>query len=295
MGNEKYTLCAECSEMVGEPLAATTPRTLHWLLLEYDGAWEANALAASSLPDPIKAHLNAQMEQLGDARFQFIKRSGTRQGIRFYAVCTRPGQTALYRFDLVNYDELLVIDLKPVMEGKHPELRVSEQLMLVCTNGKKDIACAKLGIPLVQALETEFKGKVWQTTHIGGHRFAGTLVTLPDGHYYGRVSPAEVPALAAAVREGRIAPAHYRGRCGLPPPAQAAEIALRERLDLWDMDEVSVADVELLGENLWRVTVTSDGADYPLRVTGGLSEFEILESSADSAFKRVMQYAVEAE
>ena len=52
-------------------------------------------------------------------------------------------------------------------------------------------------------------------------------VALPNGHYYGRVGTADVPALVAALREKRIAAEYYRGCGGWIPPVQAAEIALR--------------------------------------------------------------------
>ena len=32
---------------------------------------------------------------------------------------------------------------------------------------------------------------MWQSSHIGGDRFAGNVVFLPEGLYYGRVEPAE--------------------------------------------------------------------------------------------------------
>jgi len=294
--NDSYSLCSECSLAMGEPLAATTPHALHWLLLEYSGAWEANALTASSLPDTVKAHINAQLATVSQSRFQFIKQNGngTREGIRLYAVRTQPGQQAVYRLDLQSYDEVLSLDLAAVFNGQSSATRSDEPLLLVCTNGKKDMACAKLGIPLAAALEAALPEQVWQSSHIGGHRFAGTLVALPDGHYYGRVGAADVPALVAALHEKRIVADYYRGCGGWTSPVQAAEIALRQRLDLWDVGAVTLDSAAPQGENEWLVSLDSDGATYPLYVTGALSEYEIQESSTDTAHKRVMQYTVEA-
>ncbi len=292
--NDSYSMCSECSLAMGEPLAATAPHAFHWLLLEYSGAWEANALAASSLSDAIKAHINAQLATVSQSRFQFIKQSGTRDKIRLYAVRTQPGQQAVYRLDLNDYDDVLALDLAAVFNGKSSATRSDEPLVLVCTNGKKDIACAKLGIPLAAALEQALPEQAWQSSHIGGHRFAGTMVVLPDSHYYGRVGAADVPALAAALREKRIAAAHYRGCGGWTAPVQAAEIALRQRLDLWDVGAVTLDSAAPEGENEWLVSLDADGATYPLYVTGALSAYEIQESSTDTAHKRVMQYTVEA-
>ena len=50
---------------------------------------------------------------------------------------------------------------------------------------------------LMAALATDHGGRTWECTHLGGHRFAGNMVCLPDGVVYGRVTPADGPRLAA--------------------------------------------------------------------------------------------------
>jgi hypothetical protein len=95
---------------------------------------------------------------------------------------------------------------------------------------------------------------VWQTTHLGGHRFAPTLVVLPQGLCYGRVEEGEVAALAAAVRQGEVFRLdRLRGRTALSRPEQMAEILVRERtgarggaLD----DEIRAAMAEIVVEEV---------------------------------------------
>jgi hypothetical protein len=36
---------------------------------------------------------------------------------------------------------------------------------------------------------------VYGTTHIGGHKYAGTLIVYPEGHWYGRLRTCDVPVL----------------------------------------------------------------------------------------------------
>jgi hypothetical protein len=50
------------------------------------------------------------------------------------------------------------------------------------------VCCARLGVPLAQALAARHPGPVWETTPVGGHRFAANLVLLPHGLYYGPVT-----------------------------------------------------------------------------------------------------------
>ena len=73
-------------------------------------------------------------------------------------------------------------------------------------------------------------GGVWEVSHIGGDRFAGNLLVLPDGLYYGRVDPAGVAELAHRHRAGHLDLAHLRGRCGYGFAVQSAEWYLRSSL-----------------------------------------------------------------
>ena len=65
----------------------------------------------------------------------------------------------------------------------------------------------------------------WQVSHVGGDRFAGNLVVVPDGAYYGRVEPSEAWAVVEVAR-ARASPS-YRGRSCYGFAAQAAEVAVR--------------------------------------------------------------------
>lgn len=74
--------------------------------------------------------------------------------------------------------------------------------MLVCAHGKRDQCCAVLGRPIAARLSTEFGDTVWECSHTGGHRFAPSMILLPTGYTYGRLS-AEQSAEAARRRPGR--------------------------------------------------------------------------------------------
>ena len=65
--------------------------------------------------------------------------------------------------------------------------------------------------------------RIWRSSHIGGHRFAPTAITLPDGRYYGRLSLLALQAIVT--RQGAIAQLRpvYRGWGILPQPLQLLE------------------------------------------------------------------------
>lgn len=69
----------------------------------------------------------------------------------------------------------------------------------------------------LQALRLREKVAVYPCSHIGGHKWAGTLIVYPQGDWYGRVTTCHVkPLLEQAVLEGKIIKEIWRGRGTLP-------------------------------------------------------------------------------
>jgi hypothetical protein len=70
------------------------------------------------------------------------------------------------------------------------------------------------------------------------------VLALPAGISLGRVAPESASSVATELRAGRIPLEHFRGRTIHPPPAQAAEAAVRSRLDLRDLRDVRVLGLD---------------------------------------------------
>ena len=96
---------------------------------------------------------------------------------------SRPG--ALLRLDLQDVRQINDLDPSNLIAGDIVAPLHPERVDLVCTNGKRDICCAQLGRPLLERLEAEGR-EVWESSHIGGHRFAPVHLSLPDGRIWGR-------------------------------------------------------------------------------------------------------------
>jgi hypothetical protein len=153
--------------------------------------------------------------------------------------------------------ECLDLDLDALAAGRRPGFgEVSHQpVVLVCTHGRRDVCCARRGRPVAHALDARLPGQVWETTHVGGDRFAPNVVTLPHGTYHGGVDVASAPALATAAVRREVVLEQLRGTAGIPAVAQAAEIFVRQALQLRALDAVC--------------PVTTP------RSTGGLEEVEV--------------------
>jgi hypothetical protein len=271
----KRGLCADVSEDASESLAATASRVDRWLLVEYRGLWDRDVLGGSLLSAPLKEHLRDQLARLGHARLLFVKRPERRSHARrmlFLGSC-RPGEESLYALEFEAHDDLLEYDFAAaLLNGGAPGLPLDHPLFVVCTHGKRDRCCAKYGRPLYDSL----KGKVdpawvWQSTHVGGDRFAGNVVVLPEGLYYGRVDDDDLDPLVGSYFGGRIHLDLYRGRSAYTFVVQAAEQALREETGLTGIADVSLERVEHRGEG-WRVILRAERRLRSVDVESELAE-----------------------
>jgi hypothetical protein len=232
--------CADLSRENDEPLGATASRIDNWFLVEYRGLWTRDALAGSGLTDQVKQHLREQVGSVPHGRLLFIRRPDRRETPRLlgFTASSRPGETRITRTEFETYEDLREVELRAGAEVDHP-------LLLVCTHGKHDPCCARYGRPLYEALRDELEPEwAWQSSHIGGDRFAGNLVCLPEGLYYGRVDREAAGSVLDEHFGGRILLDYYRGRSIYTFPVQAAERWLREQHDLTGIDDLTLVHVE---------------------------------------------------
>ena len=144
---------------------------------------------------------------------------------------------------LPDLDAVTTVDLLALFQGDG--VPVDGNLTLVCTHGIRDVCCAREGAPVFRALQHTGLGNVWQTTHLGGHRFAATMVVLPAGVQFGRVTAEEVPALISSFERDELYRLdRYRGCTALPREAQVIEAYLREKNGLKALEAVAWQGVE---------------------------------------------------
>ncbi|MFN8192991.1 MAG: sucrase ferredoxin [Nocardioidaceae bacterium] len=262
--------CSLASLAAAEPLAGTAPTETAWLLVEDPGPWGRKALAESRLPEAVRDRLAA----LDGVRVQLVRRHGERAtaGVQvFAATAGADGGFAVEAARLDDAVDLLSLDLEGLAAGRGAGLSPYDAgLWLVCTNGRRDRCCAEQGRPVAAALTERWPDQTWETTHLGGHRFAATLLALPSGATLGRLDPSSAVAACAALEKGDLLLDLLRGRAGTPAAAQAAEAHLRDRLSLTATDAVRLRSAEPAGdETLVTLAVRTDPSpgDHRLLVT----------------------------
>jgi len=245
--------CAQQSLDAGEPLFGTAAAEIErWLLVEHDGQWERDALATLTIPEPVRSHLGAWLDRNPRARFQLV-RDGRTEALGFprrvFLVTAREGEAKTRLLTLASWDDLLACDLDDLADGPlRPDGNISEPsgpLVLVCTHGRRDPCCARLGVPvfreLARDLAKDHPDRVLQTTHLGGHRFAATLVLLPHGYTYGRLDVAAARRVVRGYVAGRLTDLdRLRGRSCYPTDVQAAEYWVRHNAGRYALEGLNL-------------------------------------------------------
>lgn len=100
--------------------------------------------------------------------------------------------------------------------------------MLVCTQGSHDQCCGTDGAFLADWVEEQRPDvELFRVSHTGGHRFAPTAMTLPDGRMWAYLTPETTNGILDRTMEPALLAPQCRGWWGAAAgPAQIAERAV---------------------------------------------------------------------
>lgn len=166
----------------------------------------------------------------------------------------------------------LVADLAahPLDDRHRPTaVGVAPPEVLVCGHGKRDACCGRWGTLLHVELTARLQGvRVWRCSHTGGHRFAPTAITLPDGRAWAYADADVLVDVVHRFGDPAALHVHDRGSSALDPWAQVLERAvLAERGWAWlDQREVTVRTV---------VSDDGDGAEVTMQWPGGTASGQV--------------------
>lgn len=291
--------CAEEARGAAEPLAGTASRVEHWLLVEYAGYWPFEPLEAAVFAGTLRQRLAEQLGRLPHARLLLVKRPGRDRGDGVSVVYGRSGERGgwLRRLELGAHPDLLGFDVAAaVASAAPPGAEIEHPLLIACTHGVRDRCCARYGQELCRALhEHADPAWVWQSTHVGGDRFAGNLVVLPEGLYFGWVGGDDAERVLAAYLGGRIDLDHYRGRSSHPFPAQAADAYVRRTTGLDGLHDVRLVGGRRTAAGAWTVRFLAEvsGVVHEVDVAAELRGLAYLTCKSGEP-KRARRYVVRA-
>ena len=262
-----------------------------WLLLEYRPAWQAKAVTDNALGEAARRWLAQGIEALEakghKVRSQFIRQPEIDR-VDTRLLVHHGGVLRVFESGGPGYRGLIRVPAEELLRGAAGE-RLEAPRYFVCTNGRRDLCCARFGLPLYNRLRERLGERVWQVTHLGGHRFAPNVLVLPQGMLYGRVgtgadgaSDELVEDFVTEVEAGGVPRRYLRGRARYPKPVQAAEgFAGRDGLEWVALEES--------GDHT-KVTFDHQGKRLRVNVAPAAEPVPVLASCGDRHLKPAWPY-----
>lgn len=138
--------------------------------------------------------------------------------------------------------------------------------IVVCTHAERDCRCGEKGGQIYQTLLKSVNQSddfwIWNSSHIGGHAFAGNIITYPSGDWYGYLEGSDALDIIKAVKgqDKDILSSHWRGRIGLLKADQQAEVRQKEKLGNWEGENAKkqFINIHFQTHNSSRVKVTGE-------------------------------------
>ncbi|AKU19008.1 hypothetical protein VV02_16555 [Luteipulveratus mongoliensis] len=265
------------------PAWGTASSARFWVVLEQAGPWGREAALNSHLDADVGHELTRACADAG-GRLLLVRDPGRHADSTSRSTISRAwvagglaSRPWLLEGEVEDPIELLRLPWEVLSDEDPDEVglflpqleETREPLLLVCTNGRRDVCCAIRGRPAALDAAQRIPGRVLECSHIGGHRFAPTGIMLPSGQTWARLDGDRAELAYAAERRGEIPaelndPAYDRGRSCLPPAAQAAQSWVRQQTG--ELGLVALRTADDAGEGLVEVH-THDGSTWRVRVT----------------------------
>ena len=255
-------LCADSARERGDAMTGTALNVRRFLLIEHPGPWAFDAIESSGIDSGILGQILAATRDAG-ARTLLIRRHG-----RVEATPERAWAVADIESGRIQWgswsDDADLLAARDAL-GAPAAGWSDEPVMLVCTHGRHDTCCAIRGRPVVAALAARHGDRVWECSHVGGDRFAASVVVLPDGTYYGGLDDTDAGDVLDRHLAGTVTPSRLRGSSMLSTVAQAAAVAVHERFGPGGPRDIHAESIETIDHAAWRVELWCEGV-LPARV-----------------------------
>ncbi|HZT61098.1 MAG TPA: sucrase ferredoxin [Pyrinomonadaceae bacterium] len=260
MSVESRFFCSELSRRSSEETFGTASIGAVWFLLEYPHGWGAHALRDSALSDRVKRFFADATARIKNSRVLFIKTDRARREARmnFFVVRCREREPFAVRLSVESYDDLTRFDLASIAHGEELQggLLTREPLFLVCTHGRRDKCCAKFGVAVYNSLRGHAGDAAWQSSHVGGDRFAANVLCFPHGLFYAHADDSSARRIADEYRRGRVVNEKFRGRACYSHFVQAAEFFVRKQSGVAGVEDLPFHSSSRVDGSTWRVRFT---------------------------------------
>jgi hypothetical protein len=228
--------CSDHSRQTGEDVIGSATNEQTYILIECPPPWISEAFNSKWVPNNLRNLVEEVKRAKLPIRFLLVANK-----LSHKVDCTtvliyqkQEGLSNGYRkqeFRLANIEQVAAV-IQKWLWGMSSDSEVKTSAIrdiLVCTHGSHDKCCARYGNPFYfQATATISdlcldNVRIWKSTHFGGHRFAPTIIDLPDGRYYGLLDEDSFRSILTRTGDIQCLNKVYRGWGILPTALQILE------------------------------------------------------------------------
>ncbi|YAF98114.1 MAG: sucrase ferredoxin [Nodularia sp. CChRGM 3473] len=207
-----------------------------YVLVECPPPWKADELESKAVPENLRSLAEEFYEVKPDGIALFIhneklRRDGLTRILIFSPITGFAGGYAKQEIHVPSLEDVATV-LRDWLAGKDvggTDINPHVRDILICTHGAHDKRCGRCGIPFYRQANAVVADlgvesvRIWQSSHFGGHRFAPTVLDLPQCRYYAWLDPQTFAAILTYSGDINCLQSIYRGWAILPSPAQAME------------------------------------------------------------------------
>ncbi len=230
--------CAEQSRQSGVDIIGSASEHQIYVAIACPPPWESYDLDSKGIPENLRA-LGAEIYADYDryqTRFLLIHNehlkpeSGTR--VLFF----RQPSGLAYAYDKQDFHLESIDAVAPLVRQyvmgeplSATPVDLPTRDILICTHGSRDRCCSRFGAPLYHQARKLVADlglqdtRIWQASHIGGHRMAPTAIDFPSARYYGHLDAESLRSVLTHSGDIHTLDTIYRGWGLLPWAAQVLE------------------------------------------------------------------------
>tara|TARA_Y100000590_G_scaffold76719_2_gene84920 strand:+ start:1744 stop:2706 length:963 start_codon:yes stop_codon:yes gene_type:complete len=197
---EKQLTCSSFSESVGEQIFGTAPMWNWCICIEAPFPWQSNVLQSNFFQKHLLIDdLTWFSDNMPGLRIQAINADDnhTKDSIRVLSFKEQDNHIVKteYLFPEFEFKKHILALINGTDQQSldiYAKKEQNTQDYLICTHGNRDFCCGFWGYQLYKELSESYSSesiRFWRTSHLGGHRFAPTLLSLDDARYWGRIKP----------------------------------------------------------------------------------------------------------
>lgn len=235
---EPLLFCSQTSRQSGVDIVGTASEHQVYVAIECPLPWESYDLDSKGIPEDLRS-LGKEIYDDYDryqTRFLLIHNEHLKQdNVTRVLVFRKPsGPATAYEkqeFHLATIHAVAPLVRQVVMgePGNATPVEVPSRDILVCIHGSRDRCCSRFGAPIyhqARKLVTDLglqNTRIWQASHIGGHRMAPTAIDFPSARYYGYLDADSLQSVLTHGGDIHSLKSIYRGWGVLPWAAQVLE------------------------------------------------------------------------